>query len=479
MSDMHDPDRIAPQIDKLRRLRGRERRVALLRRSVRRRVDSRQEPDGLARVPLRLINTLPSARRQLDPVLVVPGEILVPASARDAAQRILRDARLLEDQATPDAAAETDGRARSAVVRIGSSVDVRIALELLRDNDVRASANHVAAMGGRAKGGNTPRATTVDLGQRPTTTIDPHPLVVVIDTGVDRAAIGDAVLAARNRSDGWLDGVVAHTSSDGLGNGIDLLDTSDYHGNVGADGFLDLGAGHGTFVAGVIRRLAPTANIVMIRALDTDGYGSETMIERAIDHANDLFVDAGGPGLLNLSLGLETVDGGEPTGISRAIGDLPDSVRVVAAAGNGDTGIPVWPGALERDPGPDRDPVLGVASVMRSDTGELVGCDWSNRGPWVDFSAPGESVISTFVAGTETEGSGDLDDPFESDPDTFVVPNPYAAWSGTSFSAAKVTGALAAYLIKNPGAQIEQAVAHLRQEATDLNGSGFGYGLDL
>jgi Subtilase family len=486
MSDNgHNPDRVRRQVDKMRMLEGRDRRVTLLRSFAARRTQRRVEGDGLQRVPMRLADPRPDRNVDLDPVLIVPDEILVPADQRGQAERVLRSRRFLAPDAGPGARPGHGGRNNrgepTSLLRLDRKVDVLEALHVLRDAGIRAGAQHVAALGGRAKGGNTPMPTAADLGTRPSDEVAAHPLVVVIDTGIDRAAIDGSV--AGHRTDRWLSGVTADSQLNG---GVDLLDTNDHDGTGVADGYLDLGAGHGTFVAGLIRQSAPSANIVMIRALDTDGHGSEQMVEDAIDRANDLFTAAGGPGLLNLSLGLETVDGLPPVGISRAIDDLPDTVRVVAAAGNGATGIPVWPAALDliADPAGDQAianrSVLGVASVERNEAANLVGSEWSNSGQWVDFSALGEDVSSTFVAGEETKGTGAPDDPFDPQPETFPAPNPYAAWSGTSFATAKVTGELARYLIDHggdPSVTVGDAVDDLAGRGMSL--AGFGLALDI
>lgn len=453
-----DPERIRYQTDRLVTLSGRGRRIALLRRFARRRAVPRGGDQLPQRVPLRLVSPL---RRDADPVLVVPGQVLLSGDDGQRAMSVLASYGL-------DAQVQPKGdRDSSAVLDVTDSVDIATVLRLLRHHDLDASANHAAAHSGRSKGGSTPKNTEVTPAspRQPDTPVSPEPLVIVIDTGMDTAALEQARLAEDNRTDSWLDSVQV----DDAGHDIDLLDTEDYVGNDGPDGFLDLGAGHGTFVAGVIRSRAPTANILMLRALDTDGYGSEKAVERAINRARELFEEETGPGLLNLSLGIETLDGLQPVGIRDAIAALPDDVLVVAAAGNGPTGIPVWPAAFD-------DRVLGVGSVKRTPTGQLTPSDWSNHGDWVDFSAIGEGVISTFVAGTETEGSGAEDDPFDPDPDTFDGPNAYALWSGTSFATAKVTGELASYLIAHPG-DVGGAVPDLRGRGQTM--SGYGVVVDL
>jgi len=112
----------------------------------------------------------------------------------------------------------------------------------LRTLGVRAGPNHVVAAGPVAKGVlglAAPQPTSVDPGPRPS-----HDgrgagvCVAVVDTAVDPAAV--------SADHGWLAGIAVEDGPDG---NRDLLD------NVPApDGYLDDAAGHGTFVAGLIRR---------------------------------------------------------------------------------------------------------------------------------------------------------------------------------------------------------------------------------
>ncbi|CAN5919589.1 hypothetical protein BH23ACT10_BH23ACT10_39760 [soil metagenome] len=450
VSFTNDTQRTATQIAGMVALEGQDRRLGLLRRMAGRRASTRREVGGgLTRFALRLVNTLDGAR---DPVLVVPGEIVVPEAQRGAAIDFLARRGWLggPDDVAPRAFA---GRDQVAELSITTAVSLPTVLKLMRAEGLQAGANHVAALGGRAKGGSTPKHTDQVLAAREPVDLASEPLIVVIDSGIDRAAVGDAHEPDLNRTDGWLDGVEVHDAP----TGFDPLDVVDYAGNDGADGFLDLAAGHGTFVAGLIRQHAPAATVRIIRALDTDGYGSETAIEAAIDLAREMFTNEGGgagQGILNLSLGMETIDGQAPSGIAEAIAALPDTVITVAAAGNGPSGIPAWPAALSET----NDHVIAVASASRTDGGELIGSSWSNFGDWVTVSAVGEGVISTFVDGAETQGSRADDDPYDPCPDVFHGPNAYASWSGTSFSAARVTGEIAARVIEGHSPDVVTAV---------------------
>jgi hypothetical protein len=226
--------------------------------------------------------------------------------------------------------------------------------------------------------------------------------VAVIDTGIPSA----------KRADGWLADV--HRTADN----IDELDVLP----AGPDGLLDYQAGHGSFVAGVIRRVAPHAEIRMYRATDSDGFGTDHDIAEAILQAHD-----DGAQIINMSLGVRTVDDQPPPAMADAIATVQREsggrTVIVAAAGNYGDAFPVWPAAL---PG-----VEAVAGL----TAYLVPSAWSSYGRHVRFSTVGEGIRSTFVPGIESPV-------FDPSPDTFG-PDPWAMWSGTSFAAPQIAGAVA------------------------------------
>ena len=84
--------------------------------------------------------------------------------------------------------------------------------------------------------------------------------VAVIDTGI----------AGSLRDDGWLAGVRERD------------DNRDPRDALPPDNRLDLGAGHGTFVAGIIEQVEPGAEVRMYRGLDSDGIGSEESVASAM-----------------------------------------------------------------------------------------------------------------------------------------------------------------------------------------------------
>jgi subtilisin family serine protease len=226
--------------------------------------------------------------------------------------------------------------------------------------------------------------------------------VAVIDTGIPR----------QQRPDGWLDDVPRTDSN------IDVLDILP----AGPDGLLDYQAGHGTFVAGIIKRVAPQAEIRMYRAADTDGFATDHDIADAILRAHN-----DGAQIINLSLGVRTLDDQPPPATAEAIatvlGESGNQTVIVAAAGNYGDHTKVWPAALP-----------GVESVAGL-TNNLMPSTWSNFGAGIRFSTVAEGIRSTYVPGAESPV-------FDTAPDEFGA-GAWAVWSGTSFAAPQVAGAVA------------------------------------
>jgi subtilisin family serine protease len=154
----------------------------------------------------------------------------------------------------------------------------------------------------------------------------------------------------------------------------------------------------------------------------------------AAKHIADLA--ASGVDVLNLSLGCFTGDGNPPLALATAIGRVSPETVVVAAAGNYDEAdikqgltltTPMWPAALD-----------DVVAVGASD-GDGHRAQFSPDLPWVNFLAPGVGVESTYLTGRVRAGSEDAHADATSEAFTG-----WANWSGTSFAAASVSGAIAA-----------------------------------
>ncbi len=259
--------------------------------------------------------------------------------------------------------------------------------------------------------------------------------VAIIDTGIANQAV--------DRADRLLDGVPRTPDN------IDPL-TSFPTG--GPHQYLDFDAGHGTFVAGIVNQVDPYATISMYRAIDSDGIGSEVDVACAMIEA----VRAGNQ-IINLSLGCRTQDDFPPVALGAALAVIaeldagkPEEEKtiIVAAAGNcGDTRA-FWPAAF---PG-----VVSVAGLNPNMTPSL----WSSRGFWVTCSTVGQGLRSTYVYGKESP----LIDPGETE---FLPPDPFAVWSGTSFAAPQITGAIAR-LYQAPGVTLRGALDELLQLAVPI-----------
>jgi hypothetical protein len=255
------------------------------------------------------------------------------------------------------------------------------------------------------------------------------PRVAVIDTGITQ----------QSRTDGWLESIPRTDETPGTHGGegnIDPLDAVPV-----PDGYLDFAAGHGSFVAGVIQQVAPSAEIVVYRAVPSDGIGTELDVACAMVRAV-----RDGAKILNLSLGCQTRYDTPSLPIAAALEKIaeiektPGETLIIAAAGNyGDT-RPCWPAAFRR--------VVSVGGLAS----DLHPTAWSSRGFWVDCATVGEGILSTFVQGEESYE-------FTADPDTFSADS-FARWTGTSFAAPQVAGAVAR-LAHERGITPRQALAEL------------------
>jgi membrane-anchored mycosin MYCP len=186
--------------------------------------------------------------------------------------------------------------------------------------------------------------------------------------------------------------------------------------------------GHATFVAGLVLQRAPGVTLEARRVLGANAEADSW------DVAKDLVLFArSGLDVLNLSFGCFTEDNRPPLVLTTALERLGSRVVVVAAAGNhGATTYarhPMWPAALEQ--------VVAVGATAGAGTRPA----WSPDPelPWIDVVAPGEDVTSTYLLGKVDlrSAGGAPDEPFDG----------FARWSGTSFSAAQVSGAVAAGII--------------------------------
>ncbi len=195
--------------------------------------------------------------------------------------------------------------------------------------------------------------------------------------------------------------------------------------------------GHGTMVMGIIHLVAPTAQLLPLKAFHADGTASLSDILRAIYYGVQ-----NGANVINMSFDITTAS----AELQKAL-DYANQKGVIcaASAGNDGTAEIVYPAALQTD-------VMGVASTTDQDARSSFS-NFGNTIVWV--AAPGEAIVSTY--------------PY----------NTYAAGWGTSFSAPFVSGGATLLHSLNPAINQSSgalAVAH----AVPLADSGMGHGrLDL
>jgi hypothetical protein len=341
-----------------------------------------------------------------------PGELLIRADALPGVSSLLANYGLVDLSASElgEPVAELDRRV--VRLRAGQQDPIQLAhlAANLRRRGVPISVNYMTPMGGYMKSVASPELTAGLPPVRPAAEQEKEgtsPVrVVVIDTGV-----------YGTREDGWL----ADLQTD------DNLEDLDYFPPAA---MLDLAAGHGSFCAGIVQQIVPEAPIAVYKTLDSDGFAHELRVARAMVSAVREGLAAGQHVIVNLSFGAETADDERPVALGVALEILDEESRkvgretvVVAAAGNFGHDRPCYPAAFPT--------VTAVAALTQG----LLPAEWSTRGAWVDVCTIGEGVRSTFVPGQESPS-------LDYDNETFPQ-DAWALWSGTSFAAPQVAGAIA------------------------------------
>jgi subtilisin family serine protease len=210
--------------------------------------------------------------------------------------------------------------------------------------------------------------------------------------------------------------------------------------------------GHGTFVAGVVRCMAPGSEIYVANAFKVAGSTLETHLARHLDaalgHGYDLFhLSITAP--TRKDLPLVTFEGW-----LRRLRTYK-GVGCVVAAGNSGYALPTWPAAF-----PDVVSVGALAADWRS------RASFSNHGPWVDVYAPGRDLVNAFAIGNYQCYMA----PYKNQPRTFYG---MAKWNGTSFSTPIVTGLIAARMSRT-GENGQEAAAAFLAEARARAIAGVG-----
>ncbi|MDL9978511.1 S8 family peptidase [Microbacterium sp. ASV49] len=317
-----------------------------------------------------------------------------------------------------------------------------------RTNDLGMVGYAVPGTGGRQvvdyAGAGPQRSAVLSAGGR-------RPVVAILDTGCG--------------SHEWLpdDIVTRYPVVDGrvVGDADPSTDPEVFPDQAGPyDGMLDPASGHGTFIAGIIRQLAPEADIVAVRVANSMGAlleGDFMMAVRSLVKWMMTPEPAGGRliDVINLSLGYyhETPDDDlfDRTLAEMLLVARRNGCAVVCSAGNDATDRPAFPAALWNWTGADFYVDDSVDAAPHTAVGALNPAHrsvalFSNIGGWVKVYAPGVSVLSItpgFVGGTQALTRNDREGLRREslDPDDFR--GGYAVWSGTSFAAPYIAGSMA------------------------------------
>ncbi|HSE37038.1 MAG TPA: S8 family serine peptidase [Blastocatellia bacterium] len=258
-------------------------------------------------------------------------------------------------------------------------------------------------------------------------------IVAVIDTGIDRdhPDIKDHLWTdpgevpndnIDNDSDGLVDDVF----------GWNFLDSTQDTMEQRAGGQTSI-AGHGTFIAGLIALIAPSAKIMPVRAFSPDGLSDSFSVAQGIKYAVDH-----GASVINLSFG-STED--TPVMHDAVAYAHQRGVVLVAAVGNEDKGndaAPQFPANWSTE-------VMSIAAL--DDNNRKAG--FSNYGSNVSVSAPGVNLISLY-------------------PQINNAPD-YATWSGTSFAAPLATAEAALLLENNPRRNAREVIETTAASIDSIN----------
>lgn len=255
-----------------------------------------------------------------------------------------------------------------------------------------------------------PAVPQVGFSEAPSLTRGAGVTVAVLDTGV--SARHPELAAVLEPGWNFVDG---NADADDRPGGVDSS----------GNGTPDEAVGHGTVVAGLVHRLAPEARLLPVKVLDADGGGTLWDAVQGIRFAVDR-----GARVINLSLATQESSGLLQQALQEA---WSAGILIVTSAGNGNTDRRQFPAGYSF--------ALTVASV----DGENRKAGFSNYGSDVDVVAPGVDLVSTFWDGQ------------------------YVAWSGTSFSAALVSGEAALIRSLRPDLRVDRVARRIEESCLNVD----------
>jgi subtilisin family serine protease len=234
--------------------------------------------------------------------------------------------------------------------------------------------------------------------------------------------------------------------------GVQGAEENPYAADASGDLVIAPYAGHGTFVAGVLRCVSPKASVFVERAFDIAGADFETRLlsslEDALDREPDILVFTF-TSATHHDQSLHTFDDLYDRRIRHMKG-----MAVIAPAGNDSWSRRMWPAA---HPG-----VIAVGALAANWRDRA---HFSNYGAWVDVYAPGEDLVNAFPEGTYV-----CSEPPIGERRQF---HGMARWSGTSFSTPVFAGLVASRMSRT-GENAQQAADALLRFACGQGIPGVG-----